>query len=224
MLIVVDADDFFEECNGLDLLFRMKAKIPEFKITLFTILGLCSPNFLDLLRPLDWIQLAFHTRTHKPIPEMTKDEFENEIKEWDSLSLLYSNMVKGFKAPGWQMTTWAYEILKERNFWVADIWPPHESNKGRPEMKVFRMPMTATGRALVHFHVWDVCGNGLAAIFSPGHAVIGNHSVPVQKFKPMEELDKKMRVNLLFDNGGFMFVNDLVRLEPATMDLLGGSN
>jgi hypothetical protein len=223
MLIVVDADDFFEECNHLDLLFRMRAKIPEFKITLFTILGLCTPAFLDLLAPLDWIQLACHTRFHNPVPGMVQKDFEEEIKEWDSLSLLYPNMVKGFKAPGWQMTTWAYEVLKERNFWVADIWPPHESNKGRPEMKTFRMPMTATGRALVHFHVWDVCGNGLAAIFSPGHAVIGNHSVPVQKFKPMEELDKKMRFNLLFDNVKFAFVNDLAKTEPATMDLLKGS-
>ena len=224
MKLVVDADDFFEVNNGLDKLFRLKARFPGFKITLFTVLGFCSAEFLELMAKLDWIQLAFHTKTHQYVPAMGAAQFEEEVVEWVDCCAQYPNMVKGFKGPGWEVGTEGYEILKKQGFWVADHWPPANLNRGRPEMRVFLCPTTTTGGTLVHFHIQDVCGNGLATLFTPGHVALGSHhSVACLNLKPAEDQDVRMRFNKLFEpDAEFVFMDRMVMMKPSTEKLLKG--
>ena len=76
-LVVFDIDDFSadEESNAMNYLIELKALLPQFKVTLFTILGRWLD--LDMLKQIarfDWIELCAHGYEH----------FENdEVLKWD---------------------------------------------------------------------------------------------------------------------------------------------
>ena len=62
--------------------------------------------------------------------------------------------VKGFKAPGWQISNDIYEWLHDNDYWVAD----QENNDDRrpSELKVYKV-----GENSIHTHTWDCVGNGV---------------------------------------------------------------
>jgi len=155
---IVDFDDFQQNSNGLHLLYQIKAETPEFKATLFTIPALCSENFLNLVRKLDWLDLCPHGWTH-----MTS----TECKEWSyEESKQYLGKIKPykfsrvFKAPGWQISDGMYRALLEEGYTVAD---QAYNNERRPKgLKAYLLDSPDKH----HYHIKNVCGNGLKECFN----------------------------------------------------------
>jgi hypothetical protein len=152
-----DADDFHAGNTGLELLEHIKARIPGFKITLFTIPGLSSPAFLESVRrAYDWIDLCPHGRFHPTNYEClqwTADDARTYLLwlKW-TFGDLFS---KGFKAPGWQISNGCYEALEEHGYWCAD--QSYNDARRPPSLKAY--PLDAPNK--LHFHVQNTCGNGL---------------------------------------------------------------
>jgi len=120
-MVVFNLDDFAvdEESNAMNYLLELKALCPDFKVTLFTILG----RWLDLemlkqIAKFDWIELAAHGFEH----------FENEeVLHWDKRTWYHIlNMyedtgifTKIFKAPNWEMSPLGYQVLRDMDWSVA---------------------------------------------------------------------------------------------------------
>ncbi len=118
MNYVVDLDDFSESNSSLEKLCEIKNKVPNFKVTLFTIVGLCTPTFINAVKKLDWVDLCPHGWSHQDNYECTRWDYDTSI----SLLKLFEayQLTKGFKAPGWQISDAVYAALRDRGWWVAD--------------------------------------------------------------------------------------------------------
>lgn len=164
-MIVFDADDFganhviSDMCQSHDCrdqLDKFHIANPAFKATLFAIpmemtgelLGWCKANN-------SWIELAQHGFMHT-------SNYECEKFTYDEFDMLMSNMswltqeffVKGFKAPGWQISDACYEWLHDNGWWVAD---QAYNNERRPK----ELPVYIIGENSMHHHTWNCVGNGV---------------------------------------------------------------
>jgi hypothetical protein len=118
-----------------------------------------------------WIELAVHGIFHSSNYEcekMTYEEFDNAIKPL--LGMIEDYFVKGFKAPGWQISDGIYKWLVEHDWWVAD--QAYNNNRRPQELSAYinnngsfavvrderTQDIDFTGQ---HFHVWDCVGNGV---------------------------------------------------------------
>ncbi len=152
--VIVDFDDWEDryDRNTMSELFYMKATYPKFKCTLFSIPGRISEQMVELIKPLDWIQHAVHGWKH---------ETNFEVRDWDEYQCnLYLNkaeamglFVKGFKAPGWEMSDTMRKVLLERDYWLAE----HAKNddhvkKEFPNLKVY----STTHPWCMHGHTWPM--------------------------------------------------------------------
>jgi hypothetical protein len=156
---VVDADDFCVGNSGLERLFEIRGAIPSFKITLFTIVGRCSKNFLDGIKTVDWIDLVPHGLFHETARECEHWTYEESMHYLETIEGL--GLTRGFKAPGWQISDGMYRALLESNYWVAD---QRYNDARRPkELKAYLLQDTdgSTPHWKRHYHVQNVCGNGL---------------------------------------------------------------
>lgn len=61
---IFELDDFRTRKPQTKALFRFKKRYPNFKATLFTLLGLSSEKELVKLAKLDWVELALHGWDH----------------------------------------------------------------------------------------------------------------------------------------------------------------
>lgn len=130
-IILCDADDFCEDNNRLDVLNYIKDRNQDFKISLFTIPGRCSPNFLEMARQIDWIRMYPHGWTHDTPRECQNWTYEQSKEYLDKID----GFGKVFKAPGWQISDGMYQALLERGYAVAD---QHYNDERRPKgLKVF---------------------------------------------------------------------------------------
>lgn len=168
-IAICEADDFCDrgDRNGLDYLIYWKSKYPNFKITLFTIPGRTSPEFLKLINPFkDWIELAVHGWEHESNYECWHwDEIDTEIVLDKALNT--NEYVSFFKAPGWCITPkyngypadedlpvskdpqCVYKGLMKKGFVVVDR---HYNKPARPEgLKVICADCQPD---LVHMHTW----------------------------------------------------------------------
>lgn len=153
ILYTVDADDFCESNSNLEILERIHAKNPAFKITLFTIVGRCSDHWLKKIKGIEWIQMVPHGFMHNSNRECQWWSYEESINYLDLISKL--ELVKGFKAPGWQISDGMYQALLEKGYWVAD---QHYNDKRRPKgLKVF-YPTDQ------HYHIGHLGGHNANAI------------------------------------------------------------
>lgn len=118
MLYLVDLDDFCEANNDLDLLFQIRAKVPGFKASLFTIPGLCSDAFLDEIRKIEWIRMYPHGWLHSTPRECQHWSYMDSIDYLTKIERY--GFGKVFKAPGWQISDGMYNSLLERGYMVAD--------------------------------------------------------------------------------------------------------
>lgn len=117
--LVVDLDDFCDEYAPLDLLEKIKAKIPQFRITLFTIPARTTKALMETMLDLDWVDLVPHGWMH---------ETNHECAHWGHVQITECLKrceergfhTKGFKAPGWQISEGCYYGLRDRGYWVAD--------------------------------------------------------------------------------------------------------
>ena len=156
-IIIVDADDLMEQSNGLHILYQIKSKIQNFKITLFTIPGLCSDDFLNQVREIGWIDMVPHGWIHETSRECENWTYEQSIDYLNKIERY--NFTKGFKAPGWQISDGMYKALLEKGYWVADQM---YNNDRRPkELKAYLLDESYK----YHYHIPDVCGNGIKQSF-----------------------------------------------------------
>lgn len=152
----VDADDFCESNTGINELMFIKSHVPDFKITLFTVPGLCSKEFLEEIKKLDWIDMVPHGWLHPTPVECLSWTYEESIAYLDRIESL--GLTKGFKAPGWQISDGMYRALVERGYWVAD---KDYNNERRPkELQAYLLD----DRNKLHFHIGHMGGHNDNAI------------------------------------------------------------
>jgi peptidoglycan/xylan/chitin deacetylase (PgdA/CDA1 family) len=153
--MICDFDDFYDGNTGLDYLFHLHAMRPDFRCTLFTVPNRITNATLESLP--SWMEVAVHGFDH-PTPR--------ECEGWDrdAMDRLLDHVstrpkfVRGFKAPGWQISNACYDVLLERGYWVAD----QDYNNGR---RPPGLPCYLLGPESWHGHIQNVCGNGLQETF-----------------------------------------------------------
>lgn len=166
---VWDSDDFganhvisdicqSHDCR--DILGGLKEANPNFKATLFTIPGYVTTEILGWANAnRDWVQLAWHGFYHLDNYECEKLTYEEFDKAMTGFLQIYGDFfVKGFKAPGWQISDDIYLWLKDNDFWVAD---QAYNDERRPK----DLPVYKVGDNSVHRHTWDCVGNGVYEMF-----------------------------------------------------------
>ncbi len=165
--VVLDLDDLAENPGNsqeaLELLIKQKEKFPRFKVTLFAIPFYQdkdnSPFYKKVINKYgDWIQLAIHGWKHDTSMEWSKIDYKTARKYLED-SLAMGCFVKGFKAPGWQMSRDAYKAVYNHGLWIADHVVSQYTEKDipneerRPEdMRVYSVDHPW----IVHGHTWDV--------------------------------------------------------------------
>lgn len=124
---IVDLDDFHESNHSLEQLLDLRARLPGFRVTLFTIPANCSDDFLSFIRDRygDWVDLVPHGWQHLTSRECQHWTVAQMRRYLDTIEPL--KLTRGFKAPGWQISQGCYEALAERGYWVAD----HVDNAAR---------------------------------------------------------------------------------------------
>lgn len=164
-MMIFDSDDF--GCNHVisdmcqshdcrDVLDELHSANPAFKATLFTIPGEVTPELLEWSHANgSWIELAvhgfFHTSNYE-CEKMSYEDFDSHMKRF--YPLLEGSFVKGFKAPGWQISNEAFEWLYDHGWWVAD---QAYNNDRRPKDLLTYI----IGDSSVHTHTWNCVGNGV---------------------------------------------------------------
>ncbi len=124
--------DMCQSHDARDKLDELHYVNPNFKTTLFAIPGEMT---LEMLKWFDanksWVELAVHGFYHTSNYECEKMSYEVFDGLMNEVSGVVEDLfVKGFKAPGWQISDGAYEWLVEHDWWVAD---QAYNNKRRPE-------------------------------------------------------------------------------------------
>jgi len=132
-VLIVDFDDLAEDTRSLADLRRLdelRAAIPTFKATLFTIGGRCTKGFIaDIKASRPWLDLVPHGWTHQT---------NRECEQWNAdvcrQALVASRALglttRGFKAPGWKISDGCYQALLKEGYWVAD---QHYNDGRRPD-------------------------------------------------------------------------------------------
>lgn len=152
---LVDVDDFWQGHDGFAFLFEKKSVSPDFLVTVFCPVNLSSLAWLKAVKVmLPWIDLAAHGLIHD-----TPRECENWTYE---TALMYLDHVEGmgvftklFKAPGWQISDGCYQALLEKGWAVAD--QAYNDDRRPPGLPYYLLDHPKKH----HFHVQNVCGNGL---------------------------------------------------------------
>lgn len=178
--MVVDFDDFgcahiiSDMCRSNDCRDKLDAlhyANPEFKATLFAIPGEMTAELCRWCKAnSSWVELAVHGLFHTDNYEcnaMAYDDIETAMKFFKPM--LDEFFVKGFKAPGWQISDDWYRWLMDNGYWVAD---QAYNNGRRPEnlpayvnsngsFTAHRVGLPAAEVQASHHHTWDCMGNGI---------------------------------------------------------------
>lgn len=189
--MVFDFDDFgashkiSDMCQSHDCrdkLDELHLLNPAFKVTLFAIPGEMTWEMAGwVLANKSWVELAVHGFLHTSNYEcekMTYEEFNENMD--DVLAFWEPYFVKGFKAPGWQISDDIYRWLDDNGWWVAD---QDYNTKRRPiqlpayinrdgnffaHKAIFDadgLPQDWTEIPAWHGHTWDCVGNGIYETF-----------------------------------------------------------
>lgn len=164
-MIVFDSDDF--ACNHIisdmcqshdcrDQLDKFHIANPNFKATLFTIPFELTPELAMWCKKNEsWIELAVHGFYHSSNYECEKMTYEEMEQNMQLVGRAWpTSFVKGFKAPGWQISDDCLRWLKDNGFWVAD---QAYNDDRRPE----GLPVYKIDEFSIHTHAWDCVGNGV---------------------------------------------------------------
>jgi hypothetical protein len=180
--LVCDFDDFganhviSDLCQSHDCrdqLDRLHYENEAFKVTLFTIPGECTAELLNWCKSNEgWVQLAVHGWYHTSNYEcekMTRQEFQQHYDFFKPM--LDTFFVKGFKAPGWQISDDIYDWLLDNGWWVAD--QDYNTDRRPKEIPAY---INRNGTFFAHNgtedrdwveveawhgHTWDCVGNGI---------------------------------------------------------------
>lgn len=155
-VVIVDVDDYFMGCEEEILLQNIKEAIPDFKVTLFTIVGRNSAEFFSKFPNgvRTWIRLVPHGFLHVTARECQEWGYEQSLRYLEFCERLPS-LSRGFKAPGWQISAGMYKALLEKDYWVAD--QAYNDNRRPLGLKTYVLDSPNK----LHFHMQNVCGNGL---------------------------------------------------------------
>lgn len=164
-MIIFDSDDFgcnheiSDQCQShdcRDVLDKFHLANLNFKATLFAIPGEMTVELVDWCRlNKSWIELGIHGFYHRSNYEcekMTYSEMDKNMEIFDDMIETY--FVKGFKAPGWQISNGVYEWLYDHDFWVAD--QAYNDNRRPKDLKVYQVSENS-----IHTHTWNCVGNGV---------------------------------------------------------------
>lgn len=154
--MIVDFDDFHATNHRLDLLGGLRAANPLFRCTLFAIPGLGDDAFWDSVP--EWCELAVHGYMHGEPAVECRDWSADRMRE--AIAAKPKRFVKGFKAPGWQISDGCFEALAEAGWWVAD--QPYNDERRPKGLKTHRL---GDGDHW-HGHIQNVCGNGLEETYA----------------------------------------------------------
>lgn len=177
--MTTDLDDFGcshiinEHCQSHDCRKELDAlhyANPAFKVTLFAIPGEMTPELTKWCKAnSSWISLAVHGFYHTDnyeCNEMTYEQFDEQMKFFEPL--LEHAFVRGFKAPGWQISDDAFRWLRDHDWWVAD--QAYNNNRRPPELKAYVNDngVFKVGDMVIdawHGHTWNCMGNGIEETF-----------------------------------------------------------
>jgi hypothetical protein len=152
--LYVDFDDFHEGNHRLEILDDLRARIPEFRCTLFTVPGLCSKSWLwNIANTRAWLDLVPHGWMH-PTPRECQHWDRARVEQYFFFELMgYPfELRRGFKAPGWQISDATYQVCHENGFWVAD---QEYNRERRPHgLKVYEL-----GPDSIHGHIGHMGGH-----------------------------------------------------------------
>lgn len=167
--MIFDSDDFgcthiisdttqSHDCR--DILDKLHFANLGFKATMFSIPGEMTYELLEWCKTNEsWVQLALHGFFHRDnyeCSQMTEEQFAEAIKPFEYMLDTY--FVKGFKAPGWQISDGVYHWLLKNGYWVAD---QEYNNQRRPA----ELPVYLLREGSVHTHTWDCVGNGVYELY-----------------------------------------------------------
>lgn len=182
LTVVFDSDDF--GCNHVisdmcqshdcrDQLDKFHTINPAFKATMFAIPGEMTPELLEWCDAnRSWVELAVHGFFHISNYECEKMTYEEMAWQMERFQpMIETNFVKGFKAPGWQISDGIYRWLDEHGWWVADksynnerrpvglrAYVNREGNDFYVTQGHGDVEIDAVGS---HHHTWDCVGNGV---------------------------------------------------------------
>lgn len=109
--LVVDMDDIYiDPANGLNWLFYLKGKYPDFKCNLFVVPGRSTNNWLYMLENLGWVELGIHGNNHDTTEEIT-EEMISTIWPWLNHKL--------YKGPDWKVNKKEMDLLLRHGFSLA---------------------------------------------------------------------------------------------------------
>lgn len=184
--MIFDWDDMHDTQHHIELFHALKQTNPDFRATIFAIPGLCSDEFLDSLPP--WLEVAVHGWMHGG-PDCSDPR---ECETWtyermvEAIADKPARFVRGFKAPGWQISDGCYQALQDYGWWCAD----HLENEARrPEG--LRVHVLGDGEHW-HGHIQNVCGNGLEETWNELLPTVAN----AESFELMSEVVAPWRVKV----------------------------
>jgi len=155
--VILDTDDLWEGHDRMDLLYKLRASNPLFRVTAFAVPALCPDEYIESLP--EWIEPVPHGWSHGDPPtdggecrDWSYDQMLDLIDEMDDRSPRWA---KGFKAPGWIISDGCLAALMDCGWWVAD---QHYNDDRRP--RSLRFHCEGDGDH-VHTHVQDWGSNGL---------------------------------------------------------------
>jgi len=162
---IVDFDDFSEKNNRLDLLIKLKEKIPNLKITLFVIPGKCSKEFCQKVNKEDWIELALHGDIHSYLEckNWTKEQTLKYLDKYEG----WNCFQKIFRPPYWVGSEGLRQGLAEKGYILCQNKPMDYNGK---LYILNKMGLNVS----VHGHIPNVCGNGLEENFKHYSELSGN--------------------------------------------------
>lgn len=152
--VVFDVDDFCDEWNCLPELSLLKSHYPNFKCTLFTIPTKTSAKLLSQVEGCDWIEIAAHGIKHEPLDEMLKVDYYKLTKFLEKLPPIYT---RGFRPPGWYLTSAVVTACNRAGYWLA----MHARDRATGVQCQHGYYCCGERLPYWHGHTHDVCGNWL---------------------------------------------------------------
>jgi hypothetical protein len=148
--VTFDWDDVWPGHDAMEYLTQLRDLRPDFRCTLYAVPGRCTVEWCESLP--GWVELAVHGWRHDSNYECLHWTAQDMRRCLDS-PLVVSYFVRGFKAPGWQISDACYDVLLERGWWVAD---QHLTDDRRPAgLRTYYYDGNW------HGHVDNVCDNGI---------------------------------------------------------------
>lgn len=155
-IAVLDLDDAYPGNDRMELLTDLKRQIPGLKVTLFAIPGRCTPAWVREMNALDWVEIVPHGWLHE-----TNRECERWSRGYMQIALVSAVQtgftVRGFKAPGWQISDGCYAELERRGYWVAD--QPYNNHRRPPGLRAYLLGEPPAGVRQIHGHVGHLNGH-----------------------------------------------------------------